>query len=95
MSRDVLARRILDQQVTVDEGEKDRYGRPLAHVYHDNEDVAAWLVLSGYAWSYRYKSDEGLYADEEIRARDAGRGIFARPDAMEPRQFRKAHGPCH
>ncbi|GAA6140195.1 thermonuclease family protein [Hydrogenophaga sp. 5NK40-0174] len=93
-SRDVLARRILNRTVVVDEGRKDRYGRPLVRLFLGDEDVAAWLVSSGYAWSYRYQGDEGPYALEESMAREAGLGIFANADAMEPRQFRKTHGPC-
>jgi len=51
-------------------------------------------VVNGYAWTYRYKSDEGRYADEEREARQSGRGLFAEKSAVEPRQFRREHGPC-
>lgn len=93
-SRDALADRILDQIIEVRTDHNDAYGRALAKIGLNGEDVGAWLVLSGHAWSYRYKGDQGLYAEQESQARDVHRGLFADPLAIEPRQFRRDHGPC-
>ncbi|HEY0818338.1 MAG TPA: thermonuclease family protein, partial [Rhizobacter sp.] len=73
---------------------RDDYARTIGVVEVDGEDVAAWLVREGHAWSQRYRRSLGPYAEQEADARRLRRGLFAEPDAREPREFRKAHGPC-
>ena len=69
----------------------------------DGEDIGQWMVRQGHAWSYRFRRDAGPYAAEESQARAARRGLFAGTQAgqsgqsaqiLEPRDFRKRHGPC-
>ena len=90
-----LASRVLHQRVQVRTRAKDDYQRSLAELHLGSEDIAAWMVSGGYAWSYRYHRSLGPYAAQERAARAAGRGIFADPAAIEPRAFRKRFGPCH
>ncbi|MFP5466885.1 MAG: thermonuclease family protein [Gammaproteobacteria bacterium] len=92
-SRDALARHLQDRPIQVRTRQLDRYGRPLARLRIDDEDVGAWLVREGHAWSYRYQNDAGPYVLQEFLARALGRGLFARA-AEEPRDFRRRHGPC-
>lgn len=82
------------QTVRAQEGPLDDHGRRLVRLYRGNLDIGAWMVREGHAWSYRYRRDPGPYAAEEQEARRARRGLFANPSAMEPREFRRTHGPC-
>lgn len=93
-SRDVLARRVLNQVVQVRVRAQDDYGRGVARIVHQGDDVAAWLVASGQAWSYRWRRSLGPFAAEETLARELGLGIFKDDAAELPREFRKRHGPC-
>ncbi len=93
-SRDVLARRVLNQVVQVRVRAQDDYGRGVARIVHQGDDVAAWLVASGQAWSYRWRRSLGPFAAEETLARERGLGIFKDDAAELPREFRKRHGPC-
>ncbi|MEZ5703960.1 MAG: thermonuclease family protein [Burkholderiaceae bacterium] len=94
-ARDALERRLRNQMVMVTERATDVYGRPLANLSLRGENVAGWMVRQGWAWSYRWHGDPGPYSSEETLARQAHRGIFATSEAaMEPRQFRRSHGPC-
>jgi len=93
-SRDALARRVLDQVVSVSVRRHDDYGRGLAKLTHQGDDVAAWMVAQGQAWSYRWRRSLGPFKDEEERARRARKGIFADAAAELPRAFRQRHGPC-
>lgn len=93
-SRDRLAARVLRQVVWVQEGEADRYGRGLARLQHQGDDVNGWLVESGMAWAYAWRVGEGPYAPAQARAQKARLGLFARADAEPPRDFRRRHGPC-
>ncbi|MBI5275068.1 MAG: thermonuclease family protein [Burkholderiales bacterium] len=93
-ARDALARRVLRQPVSVQATGRDDYGRLLARVHAGGSDVGARLVRQGHAWSYRFRRDRGPYAKEERAARQARRGLWADPSPMEPRAFRRQHGPC-
>jgi endonuclease YncB( thermonuclease family) len=93
-ARAALASRVLHRSVRVETRAVDDYRRTLADVRVNGEDVSAWMVSQGHAWSNRYRYSPGPYAEQEQQARAAGRGIFAQRDAQEPRAFRKVHGPC-
>ncbi len=93
-SAEALSARLLQQNVEISTSSRDRYGRELAKVRQKGEDVGAWMVLHGHAWSYRYQKSTGPYGHEEQLARLERRGLFADPAATEPRVFRKAHGAC-
>lgn len=89
-----LSARVLGRQVTVRRRATDDYGRALGSVWLGSQDVGAWLVREGHAWSARHHGVPGPYASEEREARAARRGLFADPAPLLPRDFRRAHGPC-
>ena len=93
-SRDALAQRVLRQNVTVTERQRDDYGRGLARLRHAGDDVGGWMVASGQAWSYRWRRSLGPYQAQETRARAQRLGLFSQADAELPRSFRQRHGPC-
>jgi len=93
-SRTALAARVLQRRVAVSTRSHDDYGRALGTVALDGEDINAWMVAQGHAWSARWHRSVGIYGVHERSARASNRGLFAQPDAIEPRQFRKLHGPC-
>ncbi len=93
-SRDALAARVLRQVVTVRERSRDDYGRALVRLEHAGDDVGAFMVLQGQAWSYRWRHSEGPFAQEEAQARAQKRGLFAATSPESPRDFRRRHGPC-
>jgi micrococcal nuclease len=89
-----LTARVLHQRVQVQTRSKDAYDRTLGNIRLQGEDVSAWMVSQGHAWSYRYRRSNGPYAEQELVAKNAKRGLFADAAAQEPRWFRKAHGFC-
>ncbi|RRD56457.1 thermonuclease family protein [Comamonadaceae bacterium OH2545_COT-014] len=94
-ARDALAALTLHRPATVRTHWRDGWGRPLAVLWVDGQDVAARMVASGWAWSPRWRRRAGPYALEEAAARAAGLGIFASTATPEPpSHFRKRHGPC-
>lgn len=97
-SRDALRRRVLGRHVAVQGRRQDDYGRLLARIFLNDEDLGQWMVAQGQAWSYRYRGNAGPYALEQSSAEAAGRGLFSPADGpppMEPRAFRKQHGTCY
>jgi micrococcal nuclease len=93
-SRNVLAQRVLNQMVEVQVRAQDDYGRGIARIVHQGDDVAAWMVSAGQAWSYRWRRSPGPFAEEETFARAHKRGVFKEAAPELPRDFRKRHGPC-
>ncbi|WP_309679610.1 thermonuclease family protein [Polaromonas sp.] len=96
-SRDALKRRALGQTVEVQSRAHDDYGRTVARLVLNGEDLGGWMVTQGQAWSYRSGWHPGPYAAQQQLAEAAGRGVFVRgqPTApMDPRVFRKQHGSC-
>jgi micrococcal nuclease len=93
-ARDALRERLSGLTVTVHEHSRDTYGRPLVDLAMGSEDIGAWMVRQGWAWSYRWRDDPGPFVRQEGQARALHRGIFADHLAEEPRAFRRRHGPC-
>jgi endonuclease YncB( thermonuclease family) len=93
-SRDALAARVMRKRVTLTTRGSDDFRRTVARVRLGREDVGAWLVTQGYAWSYRFRSDAGPYRREESSARQARRGLWASGSPQLPREFRVRHGSC-
>jgi len=94
-ARVALASRVARRTVVVTTHRFDDYGRAVATVYLGGEDMAGWMVAQGHAWSYRYGREDGPYLKLQAQARSAQRGLFADPQALPPRLFRKRHGACH
>lgn len=93
-ARDALAARVLHRRVAVNSRARDSYRRALGRVTLNGQDLGAWMVGRGYAWSYRFHRDVGPYAAQEARARNARLGLWADGPAIEPREFRKRRGSC-
>lgn len=94
IARDRLAERVGGRPVRVLPRRRDDYGRLLARVEVQGQDVGRWMVREGHAWSYRYRAQAGPYAAIEARARAQRSGLWqGRPE--RPRAFRQRHGPCH
>jgi micrococcal nuclease len=95
-ARDALKRRVLGLQVVIEGKSRDDYGRLLARILSDGDDVGERMVLDGHAWSYRYRGKGGPYIAQQRLAESARRGIFADANAaaLYPAAFRKQHGTC-
>lgn len=93
-AKKALAVRLLYQPVVVRTRGFDDYGRTLAQLRHHDQDVGAWLVREGYAWSGVFHNRRGPYGSLEDDAHHAHRGLWANPKAQEPRDFRQKHGSC-
>lgn len=93
-SKTALESRVLNRRVTLRVRTTDDYRRSVATLELGGEDIGAWMVARGHAWSTRFHRSLGVYAAQERAARAARRGLFSAADPVEPGAFRKAHGPC-
>jgi micrococcal nuclease len=93
-SKAALQALVAGKAVTLHTVGRDDYGRTLAHLSVDGQDVNAQLVQDGHAWSARGRNDHGPLLKEERSAKALGRGLHAQRGAVMPRDFRRSHGPC-
>jgi endonuclease YncB( thermonuclease family) len=93
-AQQALASQVLHKKVKLTTRARDKYGRVIAKISLGNQDVGAWMVHGGHAWSYHFHRSAGLYANEEMAARQAGRGLWGNGQPLEPREFRK-RTKCH
>lgn len=71
----------------------DRYGRRVLEMRLKGGPVIQRLLLdNGLAWHYRQYAGERLdFAEAELAARKAGKGLWARKNPTPPWEWRKAH----
>jgi len=95
-ARDHLRTRILSNTVEIQPFKTDIYGRLVARVLHEREDLALLQVSSGHAWHFeRYASDQTpfeqqLYRAAQQAARGRRLGLWQSPDPVPPWDYRSA-----
>ncbi len=93
VSRQHLASLVAGRDLTAQCYEKDQYGRELcALILPDGRSANREQVAAGYAWAYtarrgNYLRDKSL-PELQRRARQAGRGLWVQPGAVEPWKWR-------
>lgn len=96
-ARLVLAQAVLGRAVRFEVLKHDRYGRAVGRLVVDDTDVALSLVEQGLAWHYtRYAHEQPeperrRYAEAELKARQAGRGLWSDPNPIPPWEWRARH----
>jgi len=84
----------LGRKVSVRVAARDEHGRVVGKVLDGERDLGDRMVRDGQAWSSRYQYDRGPYVAEERMALALKRGLHGAGGAIQPRDFRKQHGPC-
>lgn len=93
-AQSALSRRLRQRVVGVESMGRDTDGVNLVRLRVDGEDIGAWMVREGLAWSVDVRDDYGSYYRLEQQAQAAARGVHAAVDAVRPDEFRRVHGPC-
>ena len=95
-SKGALAQRLEGKQLKVELLRKDMYGRSLARIVVDGDDVGAEMVSSGNAWAYSSgKYPNAVYYSQEEAAKAAKLGLWSLPKPVQPRIFRRQRGSCY
>jgi len=95
-SKERLSESVAGRFVVVEYDKKDRYGRIVGKVMVGKEDVGLKQVSDGFAWHYKkYQkeqtvTDQILYTEAEVGAREAKRGLWQDPHAIPPWEYRAA-----
>lgn len=90
-AKQALSSLVFRKNVLLQQTDTDRYGRVVARVFAEGEDVNRAMVGQGAAWAYRrYLTDQTLIA-AEARARRERVGLWALGEAetVEPWEWRR------
>lgn len=89
VAKNALEKYIFRQEVELKTFNKDRYGRTIANVYLNNNNINIAMVKNGYAWYYKlYSSDINLdLAEKEAKFKKVG--LWRMPSPIAPWDFRK------
>ena len=94
-SKQNLSELVFGREVTVESEKLDRYGRTLGKVMVDGRSANLEQVKAGLAWFYRHYAEDVPAADREeleaaeTEAKQAGEGLWGRPDPTPPWDFRR------
>jgi endonuclease YncB( thermonuclease family) len=95
-SKDSLSGLVFGKSVTVEVETTDRYGRTVGRVLVNGQDANLAQVKAGMAWVYRQYAHDQAYFSAEAAAKSARVGLWSRPDAVPPWEYRhggKSAGP--
>lgn len=96
-----LADLVAGRDVTVEIVDTDQYGRSLGKVLLAGHDMNLAQIEAGCAWHYKHyekaqvPADRALYAQAEIAARRARRGLWADAKPVAPWDFRREGKSAH
>jgi endonuclease YncB( thermonuclease family) len=90
----MLERLALGKEAKLVSAGRDTYGRTVGAVTVEGQSLSKLMVAEGHAWSARSRFDRGPLMKEERMAIALKRGLHAAGGAQNPKDFRKAHGPC-
>lgn len=89
-ARQALADLCFQQQASITERSRDRYGRLVADVQCQGRDVGQSMVADGWAWVYdRYAKGYGHLYDHQAAARSGRRGLWQDPHPVPPWEWRR------
>ncbi|MFS7384582.1 thermonuclease family protein [Rahnella inusitata] len=90
-SRQNLSNLISQKTIYAVGNKQDRYGRLIATILYNKNDINSLQITSGLAWAYRYKGKATTpeYVNLEQSARDKAIGIWSEKNAVEPWRWRK------
>lgn len=94
-SRDALRKIVAQQKVRVEVFDTDQYGRQVARIYANGQDVNLLQIQQGNAWHYRSiakrnqaKTDYAQYEAAEQSAKQQRLGLWTNRQAIAPWQYR-------
>jgi endonuclease YncB( thermonuclease family) len=88
-SRQVLSELVFGKEVSLEQRDKDRYGRVVAVVYSNGLNVNEEMLRRGMVWHYKEYDKTEAWAELEQKARSNKTGLWQQPSPTPPWQFRK------
>ncbi|MCL5079541.1 thermonuclease family protein [Neisseria perflava] len=90
VAKKALSEYVYGKNVSLKTNGRDKYGRTIAEVYHDQTNINKVMVENGLAWVYRDYMTDIEYLELENAARSQSKGLWSQPNPIYPSEFR--HG---
>jgi endonuclease YncB( thermonuclease family) len=97
-SKQALSGYIFGKNVDIIVRDTDRYGRTIADVFYEGDrgvSINERMVMDGWAWHYKYYSDDPALASHETTARQQRKGLWAGDSPIPPWNWRRGNGEPH
>lgn len=88
-AKEYLGQLVQGRQVIAIVESKDRYGRFVAKINCNSQDVCAQMLQAGYVWHYKQYDGNKYYDELQKEARKAKRGLWADKKPLAPWDYRK------
>ena len=88
VAKDALATYIFKNKVQLITFGKDRYGRVLATVFSNGQNINLAMVRDGYAWHFKKYSSDSSLAKAENEAMEAKKGLWKMANPIAPWDYR-------
>ncbi|MES9902176.1 MAG: thermonuclease family protein [Sedimenticola sp.] len=90
-AKQALSELVFGKVVDVRPVTKDRYGRTVAHLFLNSDNINLQMVITGNAWAYRRYVDDHSILDAEKKAKREGLGLWSLPatDRVPPWEWRR------
>ena len=88
-AKEFTSNEVFGKYVKIDKKNIDKYGRIIGYVIYENKNLSLELLKEGYAWHYKYYSDDIIMIDLERSARELKIGLWSDVNPINPYQWRK------
>lgn len=88
-SRDYLRKIVKGKKLTYKIRSEDDYGRVVATLYGNNNDLNYEMIKAGYAWHYKHYNKSKKYAKAEENARKQKLGLWKGKNPQAPWEYRR------
>jgi micrococcal nuclease len=91
-ARRFTSKMVFGKIVEIKEFSQDDYGRTVARVYVDGQDLCLELVKAGLAWHLKKHSSDPILGRAEDQARKQKIGLWSMPSPIPPWEYRRRQG---
>jgi endonuclease YncB( thermonuclease family) len=88
-AKDFVIQSVSGKNIQITVRGKDRYNRSIGVVFYDDKCLNEELLKAGLAWHYKKYSNDQLYADLEMKAKQEKRGLWSEMNATAPWDYRR------
>ena len=88
-AKQALSKKVFGQFVQVHWEKQDQYKRTLGNITIGQRWINLEMVVEGWAWHYKQYDKDKRFADAEVKAKAARKGLWAGPNPVAPWEWRR------
>jgi len=88
-AKQALSQKVFGKVVQVHWEKQDNYGRTLAHITIGQRWINYEMVTEGWAWHYKQYDKDKRFAEAEVKAKAARKGLWGGQNPVAPWDWRK------